>query len=242
MKKLVLGALVAVASSTGCSSDPVNPGPPITDSQITVSWSFTHLADGSVRSCPTGFGTASVISQTIDPATNRGTGLKIVDKFDCAAGRGTITLPDDTYLVWVEITNTSGSSLYAASGDTFVDSTLGDDAFSVKILDDGGYFELSWDLLRATSGALLTCSQAGVGANGAVVLHTAGAGMAQDDKFTCEDHFGTTSPLLAGTYSIAIDAEDGNQQALGDTLQINDKTIAAPNKLTDLGNLMIPID
>ena len=233
MKKLVLGALVAVASVTGCTT---------ADSTVTVSWSFTHLEDNSARTCPTGFGTASIISQTIDPTTNRGTGLTVVDKFDCAAGRGTITLPDDTFLVWVEITNDDRTSTSAVSGDTFVDTTLGDDAFGVKILDDGGYFFLSWSLLRASSGALLSCSTAGAGGNGAVVLHTAGPRSIADDKFQCEDHFGTTSPLLADTYSIAIDAEDASKTKLGDTMQINDKAIRAPNKLTDLGNLMIPID
>jgi len=233
MKKLVLAALAAVASFTGCTT---------ADSTVSVSWSFTHLEDNTARSCPTGFGTASIISQTIDPTTNRGTGLTVVDKFDCAAGRGTITLPDDTFLVWVEITNDARTSTYAQSGDTFVDTSLGDAAFGVEILDDGGYFFLSWDLLRASSGALLSCSQAGAGGNGSVTVHAAGPRSITDDQFQCEDHFGTTKPLLADSYSIAVDAEDANDVPLGDAMTLDDEIIAAPNKLTDLGNLMIPID
>ena len=44
MKKLVLGALLAVASSTGCI---ISSGS--SDSVVTAWWRFTHLADNSPR-------------------------------------------------------------------------------------------------------------------------------------------------------------------------------------------------
>src|SRR3954451_23791862 len=102
MKKLILGALLAAASSVGCSSS--------SDSVVDVSWTFEHADGTAAPDCPGNFTTTNIVSQSIDPVTHRGTGLTVVDKFNCVAGHGSITLPDDTFLVWVEITNDSGTS------------------------------------------------------------------------------------------------------------------------------------
>jgi len=208
-----------------------------------VSWKFTHLADNGTRSCPNNFGTATVVSQSIDPVTHLGTGLKVKDKFDCSAGVGHLTLPDDTYLIWVEITNDAGNSLYAQSEEFFVDTTLGDASFKTEILDDGGYFFLEWDLADAVTGQPLSCSAAGVGANGSVstTSTTASSSDVVIDKFTCEDHFGTTDGLVAGSYTITVQAQTSGGTILGEPQTITD-TIGAPNKLTDLGLFVLPID
>jgi hypothetical protein len=239
MKKLVLGALLVVASSTGCT---VSGG--TSDSLVTVQWRFTHLADNSPRSCPQGFATASIVSQSIDPITHRGTGVTIVDQFNCADLEGTISLPDDTYLVWVQIESDDGSQIYTKSAQTFVDTSFGDATIDVNILDDGGYFFLTWDLVDAVTEAVLTCNEAGITANGSVetiATSVANSSYYRNDKFTCEDHFGTTDALLAGTYTVSIDAEEGNA-AIGAPTNLTNRVITAPDGLTDLGHILIPID
>lgn len=238
MKNLVLGALLAVASSTGCiiTSD--------SDSVVTARWTFTHLADRSPRSCPVGFATATIVSQPTDPVTHRGVGTTVVDKFDCADGIGTISLPDDTYLVWVEIESDDGSQTYTKSQQTFVDTAFGDATVDIDILDDGGYFFLTWDLVDSVTQKPLNCSEAGVTSDGSVEAISTNMATSQKiitDKFTCEDHFGTTDALLAGNYTVAIDALDSTDRALSSRSTTVSKTITAPDGLTDLGHILIPI-
>lgn len=235
MKKLILGALLAAASSVGCSSSSSN-------SVVDVSWTFTHLADNSARSCPSGFGTANIISQTIDPTTHKLTGLQVVDQFNCSAGHGTITLPDDAFLIWVEIATDSGSSKYAESAATYVDTSLGDATVDTEILDDGGYFFFTWDLVDAQTSALLSCAAAGVTSSGSVDIISASVAdstYVKEDKFTCADHYGTTEGLLAGEYDITIQAENNGVLGVADPFS---DTILPQNGLTDLGNIMIPIN
>ena len=239
MKKLVLGALLAVASLSGCVSD----GGGSTEAVVTARWKFTHLADNSPRSCPVGFATATIVSQATDPVTHLGAGATIVDKFNCSDGQGTITLPDDTYLVWVQIENDTGSQIYTKSQQTFVDTSLGDTTIDINILDDGGYFFLTWDLVKAGTQTPLTCAAAGVTASGSVEAVSTNLATSQriiTDKFTCEDHFGTTDALLAGTYAVTIDALDSSDRALSDPTTVT-KQITAPDGLTDLGHILIPI-
>jgi hypothetical protein len=239
MKNLVLGALLAVASSTGCI---ISSGS--SDSVVTARWQFTHLADKSPRSCPVGFATATIVSQPTDTVTHRGFGTTIVDKFDCADGIGTISLPDDTYLVWVEIESDDGTQTYTQSQQTFVDTSFGDATIDIDILDDGGYFFLTWDLVDSVSQKPLTCAEAGVTSSGSVEAISTNMATSQKiitDKFTCEDHFGTTDALLAGNYTVAIDALDSTDRALSSRSTTVSKTITAPDGLTDLGHILIPI-
>jgi len=238
MKNLVLGALFAVASvSTGCSSSD-------SGTTVDVSWKFTHLETNSPLSCPTNFGTAVIKSQLIDDTSHLGTGSDFTDLFDCSAMAGTIVLPTaDQYLVWVEIQNDSGSSTYATSNSTFVDTTFATNPVDVEIFDDGGYFFFTWDL-EDTTGKLLSCADAGVTSSGSVesiATSVATPSYFRNDKFTCEDHYGTTDPLLADVYTVSIDAEEGNA-ALGSPVTKTHQEITAPNGLTDLGHITLTID
>jgi hypothetical protein len=245
MNKLVLGALLAVASlATGCSS---NNGDDVVvvGTTVTVNWDFIHFADNTVRACPTNFGTATIVSQTIDDRTHLGTGTKFVDKFDCKDGAGTLVLPDgDTYLIWVQIENDAGTTLYAQSEEVFVDTARNVAPVDVVIYDDAGFFFFEWDLVDSVTNAPLSCSQAGVaGANGAVESSATIVGNASilfTDKFTCDDHYGTTDPLLAGNYTVSVEATV-NDLSVGNAPAIS-KSIKAPNGLTDLGLVVIPID
>jgi len=235
MKKLVLGALlVAAVSSTGC---------PSSDVTVTGRWSFTHIADGSPRSCPTGFDTATIFAQPVDADTaNANGGVISADLFTCSDQQGTVALPDGVYLMSVRIEDHAGTQTYADSAQVLVD-TARDSSFDVEILDDGGYFFFTWSLQDSTTGAPLSCADAGVTSSGsveAISTSIANSSFFRDDKFTCEDHYGTTDGLPAGTYTVSIDAEDNG--ALGPAVNLTNKVITAPNGTTDLGHVMIPID
>lgn len=238
MKKLVLGALLAVASAaTGCTSSD-------NGSVVDVGWTFKHLADGGARSCPVGYDTATIVSQRTDDSTHLGFGDKFVDKFDCAAGSGSIVLPDlDSYLVWVQIESDSGASVYAQSNSTYVDTALSYQPVDVEILDDGGYFFFEWDVYDGNN--LVSCATAGLdGANASVdsvATSLSNSSYFRDDKFTCADHYGTTDGLLAGSYTVSITAEDA-AGVIGQADTLTNKVIAAPNKLTDLGLVKIHLD
>lgn len=238
MKKLVLGALLAVASSTGCiiSSDS-------TEAVITARWSFTHFADNSARSCPTGFQTATIVAQPWDPVTNELFGTPVIDKFNCSDLQGT-TLPlDGIYLVWVQIETDSGNQVYAQSSHTYIDTADGDVLLDFDILDDAGFFFLTWDLVDAVTQAPLTCREAGVTGNASIetIATIVNSSFVLADKFQCEHGYGTTSPLLAGTYTVSVDAEVNNL-AVGTAPALINKVIKAQNGLTDLGHILIPID
>lgn len=239
MKKLVLGALLLAASSTGCvTSEP-------TDAVITARWSFTHFADGSARSCPTNYQTTTIYSQPWDPIGNRLTGSPIADKFNCSDKIGTTDPLDGIFLVWVQVETDISATPYATSESFYVDTADGDVTLDFPILDDAGFFFLTWDLEDAVSHAPMTCRDAGLdGSNGAVesiATSLANASFMLTDKFECDHYFGTTDPLLAGTYTVSVEATVSDQ-AVGVAPDLINKTIRSPNGLTDLGHVIIPID
>jgi len=233
MKKLVLGALLAVASSAGCSSS--------SDSLVTVTWKFTHLPDNTALGCPSGFDTATIVSQATDDTTHLGAGRMFTDLFDCAAGQGTIRLPDDTYLVWVQIENHSGSSQYAQSQETFYDTVVDTAPVQAEIIDNGGFFFLTWDLVKASNGASVSCATAGSTSVEGISTSLTTSTNDVTDMFACQDHYGTTFPLVEGTYTVQVDALNSANQGLSETMTLTNKQIVAPNHLTDLGHLLIPI-
>lgn len=238
MKKLVLGAALAVAASVGCGSS----GGVETGVTVPVSWKFTQLSNNSVLGCPAGFDTATIISQAIDDTSHLGSGRMFTDQFDCSAGHGTIVLPDDTYLIWVEIENRSGTSTYAQSQETFYDTLVDTAPVEAEIIDDGGFLFLEWDLFDA-SNRRMSCTQAGIHASGSVdVIATgiSGSTMSADDRFDCEDHYGVTDPLIAGTYQVAIEAVDASNLSIGDAPSVT-KAIQAPGGYTNLGLVKIQI-
>jgi hypothetical protein len=236
MKKLVLGALIAAASATGCSSS-TSSG----DNVVTARWSFTHLASNSAGSCPHASDSAVIMSEPWDPETQAQTGPVLTDIFNCTDGRGTAALPDDTYLVWVEIQD-AGGHVFAKSDQSFVDSSLGDTTIDMGFFDDGGYFFFSWDLIDKATNQRVSCRTAGITANGRVeVISTsiANSSYFKDDKFTCEDHFGTTDPLLVGHYVVSVNAEE-NDAIVGDPINVPDEVIVA-NSVRDLGDFKIKV-
>jgi len=241
MKNLVLGALLmAAASSAACGGSTSSS----TDVTATAHWSFKHLADNSPRSCPTGFDTAEITAQPVDPDTAAANGgLITTTAFHCSDMQGTIVVPDGFYLMSVDFLDSSNRPYTALPQELYFD-TATDASFNVEILDDGGYFQFTWGLVDAVSQAPLKCSDARLGTSGAVEsISTSVADMSyfRDDKFTCTDHFGVTDGLLAGTYTVSIDAEKGGT-GLGPPVNLTNKVITRPNGITDLGHILVPID
>jgi hypothetical protein len=238
MKNLVLGVLLAAAASSAACTSADSGGVP-------VSWRFTKLENNTTLGCPAGFNTARIVSQAVDDTTHIGAGEQITDLFDCSAGHGTIALPNDAFLIWVEIESASGT-LYAQSQETYYDTALDNFVVDAEIIDDGGFFFLEWDLFDSVTGRLMSCADGGVtGGNSAIDVVSTEIGNStnfQDDRYDCTDHYGATDPLLAGSYTIQVQAFDSANQHAGSAPEILNKTIRAPGGYTDLGLVHIPID
>lgn len=235
MNKLVLAASLAAATLSGCatSDDPIVG----TDAVITARWSFTHY-NGGTGVCPAGFDTVTINAQEWDPVTDR-RGATITDKFNCTDYRGTTDPLDGIFLVWVQVESHDGFDVYAQSYSTYIDTLDGDLSLDFPILDDGGFFFLTWDLEDSRNGAPLSCNQAG--ADKVFTAATvAGTAFLLEDNFPCEHSYGTTRALPAGPYAVSISAEDAGGP-VGTADPVN-ATISAPNGLTDLGHIIIPID
>jgi len=246
MNKLVMATLTAAAALSAACTATVTPiDPPVDNSAVvTATWQFDHFADGSPRSCPVGYDTATVYWQPWNPVTGQLIGQPITDLFKCSDMRGTTAPIDGVFLVWLQIESSDGSRVYAKSEQTYIDTVDGDKTIDLKILDDAGYFFLSWELHDKTTGALLTCAQASDG-GGAVKVETVATIVGTDfmlaDRFPCEHGFGTTDPLLADTYTVSVDAAISSG-AIGTAPALTNQVIDSPNGLTDLGHIMIPIN
>jgi len=233
-----------------------------------ASWQLKNIS-GSNAGCPAGFDTAIVISWKLDGSGNPigtcspgGTpsGSCYLDLFNCADGAGTTTaIPAGRYRTFVAITNTTGSSIFASSLSDDVDLTTANGAFPNDpglthgtIYKDGGYFAAAWQLVGATSGNALTCTQAMSG--GVSVLSTVTGGTASaDDIFNCTDGGGITGGLLAGSYTVSVSALDTSTPglALGAPTNLASKVIQEPTTascsprsdcVTDLGMLSLSVD
>ena len=240
MKNFVIGSLIALAATqaAGCVITSDN----TTDAYITANWTIKSLATNTAATCPPGFDTAALYSQPVDSAGNN-VGSPIIDLFNCSDKRGvSAPLSPGLYLSWIEIANNNNTSVYAQSTSAYVDVTTSDKTFSAEILTDGGYFQLAWNLVGASSNAKLSCAQAGA-AGGVESLATdvANANNAASDQFNCEDGSGITSGFLAGTYTVSVAALNAQDQAIGTAPALTNKTIQAPNKVTNLGTVTIPI-
>lgn len=244
MKNLVLGALmVVVASSAACTASTSTSAPAV----VTARWSFSSYANRNQPPndpCPTGFNTASVHAKEWDPVLGEyvAGGLEVIDKFTCSDRSGVTDPLDGVFLIWVQIENDSGSTVYARSEAEFFDTIDGDKAIDLPTLFvDAGYMDVSWDL-TSSGGSRLSCAQAGIGSNGSVsttVVATSSSFMLVD-KFTCTDGFGTTDEIPVGFYDVTVTAENGSAD-IGASAPIASQPIMAPNGLTHLGHVRVPV-
>jgi hypothetical protein len=235
-------ALVA-SQAAGCIITSGDDGDDVVeDGFITATWKVRSEASNSDVPCPPNGTTAALYNQPVDAAGNNA-GAVIVDLLNCADGSGkTAPLPPRMYLTWLELANDNNTSVYAQSTSAFVDITLQDATFSTQILVDGGYFELAWDLRGATTNAALTCAQAGAaGGVESVGTQVSNPNNSNSDIFDCEDGRGITAGYTTGQYTVSVAALNASEQSIGTAPELTNKTIEAPNKVTDLGTVIIPI-
>ncbi len=236
MKNLVLFSLTAALASQGCvSSSDDN-----TNGYITATWDIKNIS-GQQLDCPTGFDTAALYSQEIDGNYND-VGSPVIDLFNCTDFTDTSApLAPTTYYSWITIANDNNTAQYASTTSAFVDLTDSDKSYKADILTDGGYFQLQWQLTQ--DGSPTTCAaQSQVSGVEALSTDVANSSNFASDIFPCADHLGITSGFSAGTYTISVAALNGANQSIGTADPITNKTIQAPNKITDLGTVTIPLD
>jgi len=210
----------------------------------TANWTFrSTAAPGTPLACPVGFDTVAVVSQALD-ANGADLGTPIVDLFNCSSMTGTITpVFEGRYRTHLDVTNNAGTLTYASSLSAIVDLTASNKTFTAQISTDGGYFAVTWALQGATSNTALTCAQV-TGQDGVDLVSTdiANANNAFADTWNCVDGQGITAALPAATYSLSLSIIDGVGASLGTAPTLTNKVIMAPNKLTDLGTVTIPVD
>jgi hypothetical protein len=238
--------LIVAVALVGCSSNnnnvTVDACTTCSTAHVGATWKLKNVA-GTTQACPSGFDTAALVNQPIDSSGNNA-GAAIIDLFTCSDGAGTsAALPATKYKTWVQITDHTGGTVYAKSVPATLDVTTVDLTYNADILTDGGYFSLAWILRGAVSNNQLTCAQAGVTGSSSGVETTATLATstnASTDQFTCDDGSGVTSGLVAGTYTVSVDAFT-TAGAVGTAPTLTNQTITAPNNVTSLGTITIPI-
>lgn len=230
MRKVVLAALMAYAA-TGCVAEE--------SGVITANWSFKELSSGASLECPPGFDTTAVYAIPLDSFGER-VGQPLIDLYNCQDFSGSSTYPIDLYEVYLEITNDANTALYAQSTSAVVDLVPSDKTFTTTIIDDGGFFRFDWDLVGEVSNQRLSCAD--VQAQGVEIVSTlSGTSNLVSDIFDCEAYFGYTAALLAGSYTVSVAALGPGDASIGTAPALTNKVIQAPNKITDLGLIEIPI-
>jgi hypothetical protein len=237
MRRLVLSCLVVAAASqaAGCfitTEDDVGDEVGL----ITASWDF-HTANGTRLDCPSGFDTAEVTVDSVNPG-----GDLVVDLYDCSDFAGTSEYFIDDYDVTIRITSPGGSNVYAESLTQAVDIVEVDGSVDEDFIDDGGRFVFDWKLVDAANpNTSLSCNAAG-NPNAIEISSTLlGPNTLKTDKFDCSKGTGITAPLVEGNYTISVAALNQAGGPLGEAFS-QDTTIEAPNGYTDLELITLPID
>jgi hypothetical protein len=212
---------------------------------ISATWTLRAEATNTTAPCPPGYDTAALYNQPVDGGSCDDAGhTTCIELFNCADGSGTSAgLLPKAYQSWIVIANHDNTAQYAQSLSTTVDVTASDKTFNTQILVDGGYFQLAWNLVGASTNAALSCAQAGSGGVEAIGTDISNANNSNSDIFDCEDMRGVSAGYTAGTYTVSVAALNTATppQSIGTAPELTNKRIEMPNKVTDLGTIMIPI-
>ena len=250
MKKLVLGSLLLAAlasQTTGCiiTSDDTEED----FATITADWSFHNVSPTGLLSpenpCPDGFSAVALHTQEVDSTLRLIPGTATVDVFDCSRGSDfTDALVPAVYEAYLSVTSPGGASLYADTIPVIVDVTVSDKNFSAKIVQNGGYGKFGWDLIDMSTNALLSCADAtrvdGIEINTTLVNSTSGT----TDQFDCADHVAYTDAVMAGTYTVQVNAvmdATPDPIAIGEIKTLPNVVVGDRNKVTNLGVLQLRV-
>jgi hypothetical protein len=246
MNKLALATVMTLVSqAAGCivetDRNHGGGGGGVEVATISARWSLRNMLDGATTACPGDFDTVRLIMQPIDDNGDP-VGDAAEDRFFCNDRSGVATdLFPDVYQVWIEIVSHDLNKLYAQSLSQVLDVRKVDDAFSTEMLNDGGYFQIGWDLVGKSTNRPVQCAQVpGLDTIKAVSTYVASATRAYDDSFVCDDHFAVSGGLFEGSYTIAIDALDG-ARSVGQAAPLT-ANIEGQNRVTNVGTIAIPID
>jgi cysteine-rich repeat protein len=207
---------------------------------IDATWLLTTVA-GDTAPCPSGFDTAAVIATPTDGNGNP-TGAPLVSLLDCSAGMGTSDkLPATTYSAQVAITDHAMSQTFATSDPQPVDlSDATDKPLDTTFLMDGGRFKLAWKLVKMSDGTAVTCADVGVTPR-VKVLITPDGGMGSSSTFSCSANMAVTAPFVAGSFMVTVSILNDTFMNAGAAPTLTGQTIVAPNGVTDLATVTIPI-
>ena len=209
---------------------------------IDATWELTNVAT-MTAACPSGVDTATVSALPID-SNGAPTGPAIGTAFDCSAGMGTTTmLPAALYSASVTLSDHGGSQVFGVSAPQMVDlSDATNKPLDAKFLTDGGSFQLAWKLVKMSDSTTVTCADLG-GMMPRVKVGLSVGPTSASSTFACESGSATTSAALAGSYTVAVSATifSGGTMTVGTATPLTGQVIVAPNGLTDLGTITIPI-
>jgi len=238
-------ALLAAVLATGCI-----PGPEVGGGgTLDVSWEIKN-PDGSAASCQPGYPKMAI---TTDNFTDEGVeaGEPQTVLFDCAAGEGTIELPEKEFygsrykVQWTEVDETGGTEFMEDAfsqsvGVPFLVQLVdGHASTTMALYPTGGWMWVEWHLDSAITGNDLdTCVGAGVDHLDFELTDTM-TNAVQKLTARCEalDPLGVTqgglgslaAPLPAGDYGLAVSAFAASGDVVGMTT--DDVLVEAPNKL-----------
>ena len=209
---------------------------------IDATWELTMV--GNVpAACPSGVDTATVSALPVD-SNGAPTGPAIGTAFDCSAGMGTTTmLPAALYSASVTLSDHGGSQVFGVSAPQMVDlSDATNKPLDAKFLTDGGSFQLAWKLVKMSDGSTVTCADLG-GTMPRVKVGLSVGPTSGSSTFACESGSAMTSAALAGSYTVAVSATifSGGTMTVGTATPLTGQVIVAPNGLTDLATITIPI-
>lgn len=225
----------------GPSGGPGNPDAPVsvTRQPITVTWSLLHVATDTQLNCPAATASARIRVTPYNPAILQVDNPNAIDfPVDCATRSATIQPPVGVYIATMVILNSSGTTI-ALSDLVFADSSQGPTAIELVFSDDGGFLALTWDLLDRAGGARVSCEAAGISSAGVIELISHNATDSYTDTYDCNDHVGTTQPMLPGTYTFELRGRQGGAIVTTNVV-LPSKTITA-NTLTVVDDLKLPV-
>jgi cysteine-rich repeat protein len=209
---------------------------------IDATWELTTVA-GATAACPSGVDSATVSALPVD-SNGTPTGPAIGTQFDCSAGMGTTTmLPAARYSASVTLSDHGLTQVYGVSASQMIDlSDATNKPLDATFLTDGGKFQLAWKLVKMSDGTTVTCADVGTMPRVKVGL-TPDMGTSSVTTFSCDVGSAATSAVLAGSYMVAVSITtfNGSTMTIGTATPLTGQVIVAPNGLTDLATITIPI-
>ncbi len=249
MKQLVLGMFVAAIASqaAGCifvsDNDNDGGGDGIgEEAVIRANWDFVSVA-GTNTGCGPDVNTIAVITTEVNGIDQPIAGTELTDLYDCVDGTGvTDPLPPARILVYLEAR--FENTLQGQSLSEYLDITNLNVEQDFTFISDGGRFVFDYALVGENTGAPLTCAQADASDVGLLATVTGGVA-ATDDLFPCTGDgtgFEVSDPILAGSYTVVLDAVNANNEALGTTsVTLSNVLVGDINSLVDLGAVDLDI-